>query len=377
MGQLFKDIVGQTDTRDYLIRTVKENRLSHALHFLGAEGSGNLQLALALAAYVLCSEPGETDACGRCASCVKMASYQHPDLHFVFPIINPKPSKPEKSVDIFMAQWREQLLENPLMSYSDWMPVIADDNKQGHISVALADEISQKVSMKSFEGGYRIALIWLPERMNDESANKLLKVLEEPLPGTLFFLVGNSSDSLLPTILSRVQQVPISKLSNIEVEEALVNRYQVEPQRAKSAAFLSDGNLNVALKLAADDQSNVHLFELFRDWFRACYQKSEGLKRVALADQFVALRRSGQVTFLTYALQMLRQATMATAGVENLILVEGSAREMALNLGKTLNHDQQFLMAKALDEAIYHIARNASAKIIFMDLSIQMKKLFH
>lgn len=374
MGQLFKDIVGQTNTRDHLIKSVKENRLSHALHFLGPEGSGNLQLALAFAAYVLCREPGETDACGRCASCVKMASYQHPDLHFVYPIVNPATNK---SVDYVMSQWRSQLNEHPLLNYSDWMQVIADENKMGVISVHLVAEIMNKVSMKSFEGGHRIAIIWMPEYMNPEAANKSLKMLEEPLPGTLFFLVGNTSDNMLPTILSRVQQVPISKLSNNEVEEALVNRHQVEPGRAKSAAFLSDGNLNMALKLATDDQSNVRLFEFFRDWFRACYQKSEGLKRVALTADFVAMKRSGQITFLTYALQMLRQATMATAGAEDLIMVEGSARDLALNLGKTLNHDQQFMMAKALNEAIYHIGRNASAKIIFMDLSIQLKKLFH
>lgn len=374
MGQLFKDIVGQTNTRNHLIRSVKENRLSHALHFLGPEGSGSLQLALAFAAYVLCSEPGETDACGRCASCVKMASYQHPDLHFVFPIVK---AGTNKSVESFMPQWRSQLNEHPLMSYMDWLEVIANENTLGLISVDLIAEIARKVSMKSFEGGYRIAIIWMPELMNTMTANKSLKMLEEPLPGTLFFLVGNTSDNMLPTILSRVQQVPIAKLSNNEVEEALVNRYQVEADRAKSAAFLSDGNLNIALKLASDDESDVVLFELFRDWFRACYQKSEGLKRVALTDEFMALGRSGQITFLTYALQMLRQATMATAGVEDLIMVDGAARQLALNLGKTLNHDQQFAMAKALNEAIYHIGRNASAKIIFMDLSIQLKKLFH
>lgn len=374
MGQFFRDIVGHADTCKQLVGLVKDNRLSHALHFLGPEGSGNLQVALAFASYILCREPEEFDSCGRCASCVKMASYQHPDLHFVFPIINPGVNK---SVEPFMADWRSQLQEGLLFSFEDWMQVIADENKQGVISVGLAAEIMNKVSMKSFEGGYRIAVIWLPEKMNTDAANKLLKVLEEPLPGTLFFLVGNSSDSLLPTILSRVQQVPISKLSNIEVEEALVNRYEVEPARAKSAAFLSDGNLNMARKLAADDESNVRLFEFFRDWFRACYQKSEGLKRVRLTDDFVAMKRSGQITFLTYALQMLRQATMATAGAEDLIMVDGQARNLAVNLGKTLNHDQQFMMAKALNEAIYHIGRNGSAKIVFMDLSVQIKKLFH
>lgn len=374
MKQFFNNIDGQTAVREHLLTAVRNNHVSHALHFLGPEGSGNLSLALAFATYVLCKNPGESDACGQCPSCIKMAGIQHPDVHFVFPVVNPSKNK---SVGAFMAEWRESILTNPLMNINEWMQAIADENKMGVISKDLALEIQKKISMKSFEGGYRVAIIWMPEFLNITAANKLLKILEEPPNKTLFLLVGNSADQLLPTILSRVQTVRVPKLSNIDLEDALVERYGVSQEKAKSVAFLSDGNLNLALKMSKEEGGDELFFSLFRDWFRACYQKSDGLKRVELLDRFAALKREGQKSFLIYSLQMLRQCALATAGTEHLMLVDKDALALAKNLGKTLDYQQQHKMAQAIDKAVYHIERNASAKVLFMDLSIQIKNLFH
>ena len=326
MAQFFEQIDGQVAVRDHLLGAVRKNHVHHALHFLGPEGSGNLKLALAFAAYVLCDDPGEHDACGRCSSCIKMGRYQHPDLHFVFPVVNPSKNR---TVENFMTEWREQIVENPLMTFNDWMQAIADENKQGIISKDLAQEVQKKISMKSFEGGYRIALIWMPELMNRTAANKLLKTLEEPPDRTLFLLVGNSSDALLPTIISRVQMVKVPKLSNTDLEQSLVNRYGVDGEKARSVSFLSDGNLNIALRLSREENGDETFFHLFRDWFRACYQKNDALKRVELLDRFAALKREGQKAFLTYSLQMLRQVAMASAGAENLMMVDREALDLA------------------------------------------------
>lgn len=374
MAQRFEQIAGQTEVRDLLLRAVKNNHVSHALHFLGPEGSGNLSLALAFAGYVLCENPGETDACGRCAACVQMASLQHPDLHFVFPIITPDKNR---SVEVFMHEWREMLLNNPLLNITDWMQAIADPNKQGIISVYLAQEIQQKISMKAFSGGYRIAIIWMPEMMKPPAANKLLKIIEEPPEKTLFLLVGNNTDELLPTILSRVQTVRVPRLQNDLMEQLLVDHHGIEPQKARSAALLSDGNLNTALKLISDDGSHTAHFSMFRDWFRACYRNSEGLKRVQLCDQFSDLKREGQKSFLTYALQMLRQCLLVSVSAKHLLLVDGDERKLVLNLGKTLNHRQIQFMVEDIDEAIYHVARNAAPRPLFLDLSVRIKNLFH
>lgn len=372
-GPYFADIIGQRDVQNDLLRAASQNHVPHAMHFLGPEGSGNLALALAFANYVLCQEPGEKDACGRCAACIKMKGFQHPDLHFVFPVVNPKKNK---SVQSFMAEWRGALQQNSLMTMNEWMQIIADENKMGVISKDIALEIQQKISMKSFEGGFRIALIWMPEYFNASAANKLLKILEEPPAKTLFLLVGNSTDSLLPTILSRVQTVYVPKVDSAEIEQTLIDREGVEPGKARSAAFLSDGNLSLALRLARDEDSSLQFFQLFRDWFRACYQPKEGVQRVALSDQFSDLKREGQKSFLTYSLQMLRQCAVVMAGAEELLMLEGEARDLVLKLGKLFNAEQMQKMTRAIDETAYHIERNGSAKILFIDLSVQIKNLF-
>ncbi len=370
----FNNITGQSAVQDFLVKAVKNNHVGHALHFLGPEGSGNLSLAMAFATYVMCEQRGENDACGACPSCIKMAGIQHPDVHYVFPVVDPSKNI---SVDRFMADWRACLLENPLLTYSDWMQTIADENKMGIISAKIAAELQQKISIKAFEGGYRIAIIWMPELMNLSAANKLLKTLEEPPKKTLLLLVGNSANQMLPTILSRVQTVRVSKLKREDIEQTLTTRHQVSPDKAASMALLSDGNLNLALKLVREGDDDMAFFELFRDWFRACYQKSDGLKRVELLDRFAALKREGQKAFLIYSLQMVRQVSLAATGTNELMLVDKEAQKLAADLSNVLGYDQQFKIMKAINSAAYHIERNASAKILFMDLSVKIKNLFH
>lgn len=370
----FSKITGQEKVRDVLLGAARRNHVSHALHFPGPEGSGNLSLALAFAAYVLCENPEEDDACGVCPSCVKMAGIQHPDLHFVFPVI--KPDK-NKSTELFMSEWRNMILGNPLLTYLEWMEEIAEPNKQGIISVDLAQEIIRKLNMKSFLGGYRIAIIWMPERMHAPASNKLLKLIEEPPEKTLIMLVGNSRDELLPTILSRLQTVQVQGVSADKIADVLVDKHGVPPDRAHSIALLSDGNLNYAMRLAHDDGDEAPYFTLFAEWFRACYQKSEAIKRTAVTDQFADLKREGQKAFFSYALQIIRQCMLVNNQRPELLQVEGPTKELVVKLAAVLNNQQMFRISAAIDEAAGHIQRNAHPKITFTDLSVQIKNLFH
>jgi len=374
MNMRFQDIHAHEAVIDKLRLAVSNNHVSHAQHFLGPEGCGNLAVALSFATYIFCANPKDGDACGECASCVKMAKLAHPDLHFLFPIVNPAANK---SVDGFLEKWRELLLQNKFVNLNDWMRIIADENKMPLISVHLADEIQKKVSLKAFEGGYKIAVIWLPELMNQESANKLLKLLEEPPAKTVFLLVGHETENLLPTILSRVQTFRIPKLNNTEVERMLVNLYELSPEKAHEVSLIADGNFSEALALIGEDSTEETYFELFSDWMRTCYKKSEAGRLVAWSDKFAALKRDGQKSFLTYSLQMIRQSALVSAGASQLIQVSGDKRKFAENFSKLFPVDRYMLMVELLDTAIYHITRNANAKILFMDLSVRLKNLMH
>jgi DNA polymerase III subunit delta' len=370
----FQEIHAHKAAIDKLKYAVSKHHVSHAQHFLGAEGSGNLPVALAFATFIFCEQPQEDDACGQCASCIKMSKLAHPDLHFLFPIVNPTKNK---SVGGFLEQWRALLLQNPYLSLSDWMRVIADENKMPIISVDLADEIQKKISLKAFEGGYKIAIIWLPELMNQESANKLLKLLEEPPERTIFLLVGNETESLLPTILSRVQTIIIPKLSNSEMEKMLVSVHQLSSEQAHEIALIVEGNYSEALTLITDDSIQQNYFDLYADWMRTCYKRTESGKLVALAEGFANLKRDGQKSFLIYALQMMRQCALFGAGAPELVQVAGKKRTFAENFSKQFPLDRYADMTELLDTAVYHIERNANPKILFMDLSVQLKNLMH
>jgi len=341
---------------------------------LGTEGSGNLPVALAFATLILCENPQQNDACGVCASCVKMAKLVHPDLHFLFPIVNPSKNK---SVAGFLEQWRTLLLENPYISLNDWMAVIADENKMPIIPVDLADEIQKNLSLKAFEGGYKIALIWLPELMPPPSANKLLKLLEEPPERTIFLLVGNETESLLPTILSRVQTITIPKLSISEMGQMLSTIHHLSNEKAHEIALIVEGNYSEALTLITDDSVQQSYFDLFADWMRTCYKRTESGKLVTLSEFFASLKRDGQKSFLVYALQMLRQCAMIGAGAPELVQVADKKRIFAENFSKQFPLDRYADMTELIDSAVYHIERNANPKILFMDLSVQLKNLMH
>ena len=218
---LFSEIVGQENLKDQLVRTVRENRISHARMFLGPEGSGCLPLAIAYSQYVNCTDRGENEPCGKCLSCVKFKKLAHPDLHFVFPVVKPGGGKAAVS-DMFIKEWREAVIANPYITYNQWLEVMGGDNKQGGIFVDESKEILNKLSFKTYEADYKIMIIWLAEKMNQQTANKLLKILEEPPEKTLFLLIAESADQILPTILSRTQITRIPKIDTQSLVDYLI-----------------------------------------------------------------------------------------------------------------------------------------------------------
>ncbi|HKL39339.1 MAG TPA: hypothetical protein VJ894_01605, partial [Cryomorphaceae bacterium] len=263
----FKDIIGHIDLKKSLTQIVKDDHVSHSLMFAGHEGSGNLALAIAFSAYLLCKNRGPQERCGQCPNCKQLDQLGHPDLHFSFPFV--KKEKIEVS-ESFQREFKNQVRKNPYLSLKDWEIQIAGENKQSIITAKESSAIVKKLSLKSFAGGYKVMIIWMPEKLNPAAENKLLKTLEEPSPRTLIILVPTKAEDLLPTIISRAQMVKCRPMRDEEIYSGLVEKYGVPSEVANKATQIAEGNFNLALKTANDPDAENIYFTLFRDWMRTC-----------------------------------------------------------------------------------------------------------
>ncbi|UFH56421.1 DNA polymerase III subunit delta' [Spirosoma sp. KNUC1025] len=367
----FSEIIGQDDTKQMLLRAVQSNHLAHALLFDGPAGSANLALALALAQYVNCEDKQPTDACGRCASCIKTQKLVHPDLHMVFPVANLAKGKTSEA---YLVDWRKFLIEHPYHTLSEWLETVGADNKQGNISAEEARNILQKLSLKAYEGAYKIMLIWLPELMNVSSANALLKVLEEPPAQTLFLLVTNQPDKLLITILSRTQRVAIKAFTDEEVATYLRQQLNLDETTARRFAYLADGNMAEALRLSQQDTQSVEQQTWFADWMRTCYRQ-DLIALVKQADQFDGFSKEKQKGLLDYSLRMYRDLFLWQQGAGELLRLPDEEMAFVRNFVKvlTINHIERIVAD--LNEAAYHLERNARAKMIMLDMSLTFSRL--
>ena len=373
----FSEIIGHDETKQLLLRAVQTNHLAHALLFDGPPGSANLALALALAQYVNCEDRLDSDACGRCASCVKMQKLVHPDLHLVFPVANLGKGKTSET---YLADWRRFLLEQPYRTLSEWLETMGGDNKQGNISAEEARSILQKLSLKSYEGAYKIMLIWLPELMNAASANALLKVLEEPPGQTLFLLVTNQSDKLLTTILSRTQRIRVRAFSDEEVATYLRQHLNFDETTARRVAYLADGDLAIAHQLSrqeinrdgGDAATDRHTW--FVEWMRDCY-KQDLTKLVRQADQFDGLSKEKQKALLDYSIRLYRDLFLWQQGAGTLLRLPDDEMAFVKNFAKVLTTPHIERIVADLNEAAYHLERNARAKMIMLDMSLTFSRL--
>jgi DNA polymerase-3 subunit delta' len=367
----FAQVIGQQQVRDNLTEMVRQNRLSHALLFLGHEGSGALPLALAFSQYVVCERRSatSTDSCGECPPCRKAKQLIHPDIHYSYPVIPKKPGDKPVSSD-YSSEWREFVGQYPYGNAYDWLQFIGAENKQGNITAQECNDINHKLSLKSFESGYKILILWMPEYLGNEG-NKLLKLIEEPPADTLFLLVAENESLILPTILSRTQLVKIPLPENGDVAAALMERSGLGADQARQIAVLSEGNYHEALQLvrhADDDWQGV-----LREWLNAVL-KSGPVAQVKWIDEISKSGRERQKQFLRYFNHLLEQALRMRYLDESQLHIPEGEKDIAARLNKIADISQQRAIIEELDNAAYYIERNAHAKMLFHALTI---KLYH
>jgi DNA polymerase-3 subunit delta' len=369
---LFSQIPGLTDVKKVLIDAVRNNHIAHAQLFLGAEGALNLPLALAYTTYLHCQNRGESDACGTCSACSKSLKYIHPDTHFVFPIGNIKGSKDEETFKIEkLKTWRAFLLQQPFGNVEDWANFYGGEDKQANISREESREIVKALSLKPFESKNKVMIIWQPEYMHPSAANGILKILEEPTPNTYFILITNAADRLLPTIISRTQLITVPLLQDTELEAFITSTSAVDEKRAAKAAQLADGNLNLAQKILTQEEDNNT--QRFIEWMRTCFKK-DYLNLVGMAEEYHNLDKLSQRSMLTYSINMLRETLLHLSGAGAINRTRGEELQFVQNFGKVLNWQKIEKSVKLMSEAIYHLERNGSAKMIFLDLSVNLSK---
>jgi len=368
---LFKEIIGHGQLKQSMINTINEGRISHAQLFLGAEGSGALPLALAYIQYLFCANKTETDSCGKCSQCHRIAKLSHPDVHFVYPVALSKEKGVEKSSDVFR-EWTEAFLNDPYLSLADWMDYLGAENKQPIIAVEESKDILHKMSLMAMEGNYKTMIIWMPERMNQPTANKLLKVLEEPPDKTLFILVSESSQ-MLPTILSRTQLTKVLRCEESELIDALMQMHGLSNEASVGIAKACEGNYRLAqmmVKGEVDAEFNMQRFQL---WMRSCLNL-DGLKLSEWINETATIGREKQKQFIAFAIKTIRQSILLGLNYPSGI---NPADEDFLNkFSPFINYENGALIAEELNNAFYAIERNAHTKILLMSLSIKIHTLF-
>jgi len=387
---LFKDVIGQQATKQHLAEMVEQNRLSHALLFLAKEGSGGLPLAMAFAQYIVSlpqPSPIVEDLFGGMTALeptpsfihpndiASLSAFQraeqliHPDLHFTYPVIPKKPGDKPVSTD-YIAEWREFIKSYPYGNVYDWLQFIGAENKQGNITADECNDIIKQLSLKSFESEYKVLLLWMPEYLGKEG-NKLLKLIEEPPPNTLFILVAENDEQILPTILSRCQLVKIPMLENSEVEHALIDRAKAVPDTARQIAGICEGNYREALQLLKHADEDWQ--SLLREWLNATL-KGGPIAQIKFTEEVSKLGREKQKQFLRYFNHLLEQSIrIKVLGAENVMLGDNE-KDFAQRLNKIASVSQQQSIIEELDRAAYYIERNANAKMLFQALTI---KLYH
>lgn len=399
----FKDVIGQEEVKQQLVEMVQHNRLSHALLFLGKEGSGALPLALSFAQYVaslplntasgravelsmfeeavlkeeikLPSGPAEADAyMSKQASFSKSEAMVHPDIHYSYPVITKKSGTPPVSAD-FSTEWREFISSFPYGNSYDWLQFIGAENKQGNITAQECNAIMHQLSLKSFESGYKILIMWMPEYLGKEG-NKLLKLIEEPPADTLFILVAENESQVLSTIVSRCQLIKIPAIETGAIEKALIERNNCKPEQARQVASVCEGNYREALHLLQHADEDFH--GLLREWLNATL-KGQTIAQVKFIEEINRLGRETQKQFLRYFIHLLEQSIRldnfgSEAKEKFSEALSETERDFSLRLNKLMSLEQKKAIADELDKAIYYVERNANGKILFHALTI---KLFH
>jgi DNA polymerase III, gamma/tau subunits len=372
---MFKDVIGQEAVKHKLILSVQENRVPHAQLFLGPAGSGKLGLALAYAQYILCPNHTETDSCGICPNCKKISKLIHPDLHFVFPSATTKKVKKDPESDQFMEEWRGYVTETK--AYADtstWYNYLDVENKQGAIFVRDASTLLRKLSFKAYEGDYKFAIIWMAEKLRIDTANKLLKLLEEPPEKTIFILIAEDQEQILPTIKSRTSLLKVPRISLDSIEKELELQFDCSAQEAHDAAILSEGNWINACRYLNNHEDEKFFFQTFQQWMRICFKAGVN-EMIDLANNIKTIGREKQKDLLEYGLNVIRNSLLYNNNLSNLVMLPEDEKKFNSNFAPFINPNNLMQIAALLEEGMKQIERNGYAPIIFLDISFKMAKL--
>jgi len=377
----FSEVLGQQHIKSHLAKTVKSGKIPHTQLFIGKTGSGLLALALSYANEILCQSYDEkSDAYTSCKN--KVNKLAHPDLHFVYPVNTNEGVKKNPISDNFASSWRDFVFNNSYSSLYDWYQFIGIEKKQGNISKHEAVSISKKLSLKSYEGGYKVLIIWMAEKMNNECANQLLKLIEEPPEKTVVLLLTENVEIILDTIKSRCQKLNIPCLAEEEIYQELVDVYSLKSNEAKKISHQSNGDFNKALQIIKEDNKDVLFEDLFVLWVRTAFKAKKNKEAVNglfhWSEKIAEEGRETQKRFLNFCLEIFRQAMLKNYNAESLIYFQSHDGNFSFDKFSAYIHQNNILdIREALEKAIYHIERNGNAKIIFTDVSIQLTRLIH
>lgn len=373
----FKDVIGQNHIKKHLKSTTEKGRIPHAQLFIGKEGSGVLPMAIAYAQYLLCLNANDEESCK-----VKCENLAHPDLHFAFPVTTNDKIKKHPISNLFLEDWRLFVKEQPYGSLYNWLQFIGVENKQGLIGVDEAESIVKSLTLKAFEGGFKVMVIWRAEKMNTAAANKLLKLIEEPPEKTIFILCAEDEEQIISTIKSRCQAIHFPALSEKDIAESLVIREKITENVAYKFAHQSEGNYNKALHLLHHDSSDIIFETWFITWIRTAFRAKGNAtvvqQLVSWSDEIAKSGRETQKRFLKYCLQFFRQAMLLNYNSEAIVFLETETKGFDLKKFAPFVHSGNILeISNELNDAIYHIERNGNAKIVLLDLSIKLTRLLH
>jgi DNA polymerase-3 subunit delta' len=373
---LFNQIIGQDHIKNHLQKSAENGRVPHAQLFVGKEGSGALPMAIAYAQFLLCNFSDDTDACN-----IKCSKLQHPDLHFAFPVTTNDSVKKHPVSSLFLEDWRDFIENQPYGSLFNWLQFIGVENKQGLIGVDEAEDVVKKLKLKSYEGGFKVMIIWMAEKMNIAAANKLLKLIEEPPEKTVFLLVTENEEQIINTIKSRCQALHFPALSEQDIANALVVNHQVDDKKAATIAHQAEGNFNKALHFLHNDSSDLVFEEWFVAWIRTAF-KAKGnaavvQQLISWSDTIAKTGRETQKRFLEYCLQFFRQALLLNYKSDQLVFMETKTNFQLSKFAPFVHSGNILEIEKEISEAMYHIERNGNAKIILLDLSMKLTRFLH
>lgn len=372
----FQEVIGQGEAKQRLVKLVEEGRVPHAMLFTGPKGCGKMAMAMAFASYLLCANRHDGDSCGTCPQCIMLRKWAHPDLHFTYPVIKQSGTTSDyKPVsDDFSKEWHDLLADGPYFTIEQWLLAMGTTTQQAIMTVKEADAISHKLSLRSSQGGYKVSLIWLPERMREDTANKLLKMIEEPPSQTVFILVSENPAALLETIRSRTQLFGMHRIAIEDIELALVQKRGIDEEPAKKLARFAEGSWLKALDALDAESENREFLNDFISLNRLSF--SRDVKGLAKWSQDVTkYGREKQKRMLAFFLRMTRESFMYNFHIPQLTYLTTQEENFVKKFAPFMNENNVMEMAEVFSEAIRDIGQNANARIVFFDVALQSTKL--